>query len=121
MRNIETLLKTHGRVWFSVGEEYRAQFAAEIESLGIKFANGQTLSAPACGPYMGVRKTGEVAYITGMIWHYSFHATRPTGVMEKHALWPMTIRVDYGKYITGAGDYLIDRAANRVSSSEHGQ
>lgn len=96
MRKMKNLFTENERVWFYITSEWQQDFYEELISLKARFMNGEQIHADSFGIMMGVGRDGTTGYISNLVWYYSFFSSAD-----------MYTRVDYGKYRSGADDYLI--------------
>lgn len=96
MRKMKDLFTENERVWFYITPEWQQEFYEELISLKARFMNGEQIQADSIGTMMEVGRDGTTGYISNMVWYYSFFSSAD-----------MYIKVDYGKYRSGADGYLI--------------
>ena len=97
MRTIEELLRRNERVWFYLKDaETKASFVQEINSLGCRYLNGESLDVTTCYHVMAVHSDRRLAQVKIFIWNSSFQGAEFT---------PFPLRVDYHKLITGAQNW----------------
>lgn len=96
MRKMKDLFTENERVWFYITSEWQQDFYEELISLKARFMNGEQIQEGSIGSMMGVGRDGTTGYISNLVWYYSFFSSGD-----------VFVKVDYGKYRSGAGDFLI--------------
>lgn len=100
MRLLADLVKENTDVWvYCENEAFQKHFLKQLEYEGFHAVNGQKPTELFYHQLYGISNDMTVGYLAVMIWCLTFRTEKDN-----------RIRVDYGKYISGAEDYFCHTA-----------
>ena len=107
MRSLKKLLETESHVWLACEDkDLSVRFLKQAEDEGFICLNGQKPTELFPSRFFGISKSLKLGYVSAMVWFLSAqHPGHALDVETSQHLDP--IRIDYGKYIAGREDYVI--------------
>ena len=121
MRTTKQLLENNNKVWiYFSSDEAKDAFYEDAASTDIRlhFSKGEFVKRENIGTLMSLSANGEMAYVSMMVWNYSFLSPQSGIDPISHEMIRNHPKIDYAKFTAGDNDYFINKNPFRPATPQ---